>query len=90
MLVVAFVKRNLAGIKARDRKRIRELLKQGWTIERTGSGHWRMQHPNGGIVILSFSPKSERSRLDFERNVRQVEQGKPTSLINVYQTVPPK
>jgi predicted RNA binding protein YcfA (HicA-like mRNA interferase family) len=38
----------------RDLRRLAEA--RGWRLERTGSGHWRLRHPNGQTVIASFSP----------------------------------
>lgn len=37
---------------------VRELEKQGFSVKRTGSGHWMVRPPAGeGCVILAFSPK---------------------------------
>jgi len=37
---------------------VRELEKQGFSVKRTGSGHWMARPPEGqGCVILAFSPK---------------------------------
>lgn len=37
---------------------VRELRKAGFTVDRTGSGHWRV-HREGvqGSVVMAFSPK---------------------------------
>ena len=38
---------------------VRRLKKAGFSVVRTGSGHWRVQHPNGGpVVTMAFSPTS--------------------------------
>lgn len=38
---------------------VRRLKKAGFVVERTGSGHWRVQHPGGGdVVVMAFSPTS--------------------------------
>jgi len=37
---------------------VRELKKQGFSVRRTGSGHWMVRPPEGeGCVVLAFSPK---------------------------------
>jgi predicted RNA binding protein YcfA (HicA-like mRNA interferase family) len=38
---------------------VRELEKQGFSVKRTGSGHWMVRPPEGreGCVVLAFSPK---------------------------------
>jgi predicted RNA binding protein YcfA (HicA-like mRNA interferase family) len=37
---------------------VRELESAGFLVTRTGSGHWKVQHPMGGeSVIMAFSPK---------------------------------
>ena len=38
---------------------VRRLKSAGFKVERTGSGHWRVQHPEGGnVVVMAFSPTS--------------------------------
>lgn len=38
---------------------VRRLKSAGFMVERTGSGHWRVQHPHGGdVVVMAFSPTS--------------------------------
>lgn len=38
---------------------VRKLRKQGFVVQRTGTGHWKAFHPNGGqAVIMAFSPNS--------------------------------
>ena len=37
---------------------VRELEKQGFSVKRTGSGHWMVRPPEGeGCVVLAFSPR---------------------------------
>lgn len=37
---------------------VRELERQGFSVKRTGSGHWMVRPPEGeGCVILAFSPR---------------------------------
>jgi predicted RNA binding protein YcfA (HicA-like mRNA interferase family) len=36
---------------------VRRLEQAGYVVTRTGSGHWKVQHPRGGEqVIMGFSP----------------------------------
>lgn len=38
---------------------VRELKKCGFIVARTGSGHWKVQPPEGGgQVIIAFSPRT--------------------------------
>ena len=38
---------------------VRALRKQGFTVERTGSGHWKVSRPGReGSVVLGFSPRT--------------------------------
>lgn len=61
-----------------QRKRFAELRKAGWTIERTGSGHYRLTHPNGRSVIAPFSPTSWSSSRNVEADIARIERGEPT------------
>lgn len=37
---------------------VRELEKQGFSVKRTGSGHWMVRPPEGeGCVTMAFSPR---------------------------------
>lgn len=37
---------------------VKELERQGFSVTRTGSGHWMVRPSEGdGVVILAFSPK---------------------------------
>jgi len=48
----------MAGHRADMMKLLKQVQKQGCTVERTGSGHWRITTPNGAVLITSFSPKT--------------------------------
>lgn len=38
---------------------VKKLRRQGFEVERTGSGHWQVQHPEReGRVVMAFSPNS--------------------------------
>lgn len=44
--------------RAETMKLVKALEKQGFDVARTGSGHWKVTHPErSGMVILAFSPK---------------------------------
>ena len=61
-----------------QRKRFAELKHDGWTIERTGSGHYKLTHPNGGSVYAPFSTSDRGSWRNVEADIRRLEQGQPT------------
>lgn len=38
-------------------KLVKRLRKEGFDVDRTGSGHWKVKAPDGtGQTVLSFSP----------------------------------
>lgn len=38
-------------------KLVKDLQKEGFSVTRTGSGHWMVRPPQGsGSVVMSFSP----------------------------------
>lgn len=40
---------------------VNELRRAGYSVTRTGSGHWKIQpQAGGGMVIMAFSPKSSQ------------------------------
>jgi predicted RNA binding protein YcfA (HicA-like mRNA interferase family) len=41
---------------------VRAAWRQGWRVEKTKGGHWKLYSPNGlDIVIASGTPRSHRS-----------------------------
>lgn len=47
----------MGGGRADQMKLVKDLRKQGFAVERTGSGHWKVtRNGSGEAVILSFSP----------------------------------
>ena len=47
---------------------VKDLRKQGFTVVRTGSGHWKVSWPgNGARVIMAFSPSSTSLRTTIKR-----------------------
>ena len=41
----------------RNERALRRLAQaHGCTLERTNGGHWRLHHPDGGVVIAAFTP----------------------------------
>jgi predicted RNA binding protein YcfA (HicA-like mRNA interferase family) len=63
----------LHGLHNRHKDRIRQLVKKGWTVTRTKSGHIKLVHPKGGIVISSSTSSDWRSDRAFERDIRRTE-----------------
>lgn len=46
---------------------VKELKRQGFLVERTGSGHWRVRGESGDHVILAFSPSGSAFHKTFKR-----------------------
>lgn len=44
--------------RAETMKLVKDLRKQGFEVERTGSGHWKVHGPDGEKVVMGFSPNS--------------------------------
>ena len=57
----------------RDLRRLADAL--GWQLlGRTGSGHWKLQHPgSGAVAIASGSPSDWRGRRNIESDLRRAE-----------------
>lgn len=54
--------------RAETMRLVKKLQKQGFSVERTGSGHWKVTHPErDGMVIMAFSPKSTCFRTTMKR-----------------------
>lgn len=46
----------------KDVLKLIEIAKEnGWTCERSGSGHFKLKSPTGATVILPYSPNSGRA-----------------------------
>jgi predicted RNA binding protein YcfA (HicA-like mRNA interferase family) len=51
---------------------VRAARRQGWRVEKTKGGHWRLYSPNGrGIVIAAGTPKGHRSVRDTVMDLRR-------------------
>ena len=49
----------MSGARAERARLVKKLEKQGFDVDRTGSGHWKVTHPDReGSVIMAFSPRS--------------------------------
>jgi predicted RNA binding protein YcfA (HicA-like mRNA interferase family) len=45
--------------RAESMKLVKDLRKQGFTVERTGSGHWKIGAPDQeNSVVMAFSPRT--------------------------------
>ena len=53
--------------RAETMKLVKALRKQGFTVERTGSGHWKVTSPRGGITTIGFSPSYVGLKLAMKR-----------------------
>ena len=45
----------------------------GWQVTRTRKSHWRLLHPNGGIVVASGSPSDRRALRNMQAQMRRAE-----------------
>jgi Holliday junction resolvase len=49
----------MSGARAERQRLVKKLQKQGFSVTRTGSGHWKVESPvSDGHVIMAFSPRS--------------------------------
>jgi predicted RNA binding protein YcfA (HicA-like mRNA interferase family) len=49
----------MSGARAERQRLVKKLIKQGFIVTRTGSGHWQVRPPEGeGVVTMAFSPRS--------------------------------
>jgi predicted RNA binding protein YcfA (HicA-like mRNA interferase family) len=55
------------------RRLIRELRRQGWAVQNTGSGHHKLTHPSGEFMFLPHSPSCHRWEKNARAWVRKVE-----------------
>lgn len=47
---------------------VKSLRKQGYAVERTGSGHWKVTHPErDGCTYMSFSPSGKPQHKTIKR-----------------------
>lgn len=54
--------------RAQTRQLIRSLEKQGFEVERTKGGHWRVTRPGDKrFVTMAFSPSSKGQHLTLKR-----------------------
>jgi hypothetical protein len=52
-------------------KLVKLARKKGCTVERTGSGHWKITTPSGEVLITSFSPSNPGPHRDLIRYLRK-------------------
>lgn len=53
--------------RAERQKLVRRLRKAGFSVERTGSGHWRVSNDRGESTIMGFSPSSSGTHLTMKK-----------------------
>jgi hypothetical protein len=56
------------------RRLIRELCRQGWAVQHTGSGHHKLIDPSGEFMFLPRSPSCHRWEKNARAWVRRVEE----------------
>jgi predicted RNA binding protein YcfA (HicA-like mRNA interferase family) len=70
----------LRGVRPKESQQLmRRLVKEGWTVSTTGRNHVKLTHPNGRSVVTGLTGSSYNGWKKFERNVRNIEEGRPTS-----------
>jgi predicted RNA binding protein YcfA (HicA-like mRNA interferase family) len=52
---------------------LRQASASGWQVARTRGGHWRLLHPNGGIVVMSSTPSDYRALANLKAQLRRAE-----------------
>jgi predicted RNA binding protein YcfA (HicA-like mRNA interferase family) len=54
-------------------KLVKALRKQGFTVERAGSGHWKVYNAEGeGPVVMAFSPRSGTPQHKTLKRLREI------------------
>jgi hypothetical protein len=58
----------------RDLKQmLRRAEASGWSVAPTRSGHWKLLHPAGGIVVTGSTPSDYRALRNFRAQMRRAE-----------------
>lgn len=58
----------MGGGRGDQMKLVKDLRKQGFDVERTGSGHWKVTNAStGDFVYMSFSPSRTRQNKTLKR-----------------------
>jgi hypothetical protein len=50
---------------------LREAEEHGWRVRLTKRGHWRLQHPTGGLVFAPSTPSDWRSVKNTAAHLRR-------------------
>lgn len=61
----------MAGHRSDMMKLVKKAKSAGCTVERTGSGHWRIITPNNTVLTASFSPTSPGAYRDTIKALRK-------------------
>jgi predicted RNA binding protein YcfA (HicA-like mRNA interferase family) len=51
----------------------RQLLREGWSIER-GGNHYKAYHPKGGFVVISVSPSCHHALRNIKGDINRLKQ----------------
>jgi hypothetical protein len=46
---------------------------RGWSVSYTGTGHLRLLHPNGAVVVAGGTPSDWRAHRNFQADLRRAE-----------------
>jgi predicted RNA binding protein YcfA (HicA-like mRNA interferase family) len=55
------------------RRLLRTVRAKGWTVGRTASGHLRLIHPNGAIIVAGGTSSDRRAGLNLQADLRRAE-----------------
>lgn len=61
----------MAGHRSDMMKLVKVAKKRGCSVERTGSGHWKITTPSGVVLVTSFSPSNPGAYRDVIRALRK-------------------
>jgi hypothetical protein len=51
---------------------LRRARRAGFTVERTGSQHWRITAPSGATTTAAATPSDRRAPLKLRRDLRRI------------------
>lgn len=61
----------MAGHRADMMKLVKKAKSKGCSVERSGSGHWKIVCPDGTLITASFSPTTPGAYRDTIRDLRK-------------------
>jgi predicted RNA binding protein YcfA (HicA-like mRNA interferase family) len=59
------------------KQQLRQAEAHGWRVQPTRGGHWRLLHPDGGIIVMSSTPSDCRALRNMRAQMRRAERRAP-------------